>query len=299
MTLLLSFVDSVQWDPHLRGLLSVIVGVVVLFGSVYLLLATNSGPRIGMLLALTGLFGWFVIMGLFWWITGKGWVGSDPSWQEVEVVIGEHEAAVTEALRDLQDLDETPELADVGRAAAIPGYEGVAPEEVAAEAGLAGDWTYLPTSNRARGDAEAAATAVLTGGENDLVGFESTEDYRVVAAYEVGGKPRRASDSIVDRVANRITNTLRITHPVHYAAVVVQPTVELPIETGEAPPLPMLDEQKELTTVLLVRDLGFRRLRPALFTIFSTIIFAILCYQLHVRDKFEMQQRALASSGAE
>ena len=66
----LAFIDSITFDPFLRGFLSVMVGVVVLFGSVYLLLATNSGPRLGMLLSLAGLFGWFFIMGIIWWIYG-------------------------------------------------------------------------------------------------------------------------------------------------------------------------------------------------------------------------------------
>ena len=53
MSLILS---AIQFDPNIRGVLVVLVGVVVLCGSVYLLLATNTGVRNGFLIALAGLF---------------------------------------------------------------------------------------------------------------------------------------------------------------------------------------------------------------------------------------------------
>jgi hypothetical protein len=41
---------SIGWEPELRGLLTVIIGAVALCGSVYLLLGTNLGIRLGCLL---------------------------------------------------------------------------------------------------------------------------------------------------------------------------------------------------------------------------------------------------------
>ena len=52
---------GIAWDPQIRGILSVLVGVVVLMGSVYLLLATNVASRLGFLLALAAIFGWMTI----------------------------------------------------------------------------------------------------------------------------------------------------------------------------------------------------------------------------------------------
>ncbi len=43
---------GISWDPGIRGILTVAVGVAVLMGSVYLILATNTGARLGMLIAL-------------------------------------------------------------------------------------------------------------------------------------------------------------------------------------------------------------------------------------------------------
>lgn len=81
-------IAGVAWDPEIRGFLAVLTGVVVLMGSVWLLLATNSGTRLGTLLALAGFFGWMTIMAAIWWVYGIGYRGDAPTWQEVEIVEG-------------------------------------------------------------------------------------------------------------------------------------------------------------------------------------------------------------------
>lgn len=79
---------GLAWDPEIRGFLAVLTGVVVLMGSVWLLLATNTGTRLGTLIALAGFFGWMTIMAAIWWIYGIGYRGDAPTWQEVEIVEG-------------------------------------------------------------------------------------------------------------------------------------------------------------------------------------------------------------------
>ena len=74
---------AVGWEPELRGLLTVVIGFVILMGSVYLILATNMGARLGFLVSLTALAGWMMLMGLVWWIYGIGLRGPDPSWAPV------------------------------------------------------------------------------------------------------------------------------------------------------------------------------------------------------------------------
>ena len=75
----------VRWDPVLTGYLAVIVAVAVLCGSVYLLLATNLGVRLGFLVAWTGLWGWMLLMSIVWWVFGIGWIGSPPGWNVLQV----------------------------------------------------------------------------------------------------------------------------------------------------------------------------------------------------------------------
>src|SRR5215203_3406712 len=84
---MLHLLAGIAWDPQLRGFLAVLVGVVVLMGSVYLLLGTNLGSRLGCLVALSALFGWLTLMGLTWWLYGTiGMLGEAPKWEVKEVV---------------------------------------------------------------------------------------------------------------------------------------------------------------------------------------------------------------------
>ena len=80
-------VAGLGWDPEIRGLLTVALGMAILGGSVWLLLVTNTGTRLGSLIALAGFWGWMFVMGIFWWIYGIGWAGSLPSWQVQDVFI--------------------------------------------------------------------------------------------------------------------------------------------------------------------------------------------------------------------
>ncbi|MCQ3813296.1 MAG: hypothetical protein KTU85_02605 [Acidimicrobiia bacterium] len=83
-----NLIAGIAWDPEIRGFLSVLTGVVVLMGSVWLLIATNSGTRLGTLIALAGFFGWMTIMAAIWWIYGIGYRGDAPTWEQVEIVEG-------------------------------------------------------------------------------------------------------------------------------------------------------------------------------------------------------------------
>ena len=58
---------AINWEPEIRGILIVIISVGVLCGSVYLILGTNMGARLGFLVALAGLAGWMFLMGAIWW----------------------------------------------------------------------------------------------------------------------------------------------------------------------------------------------------------------------------------------
>ena len=100
----MSFLAAIQFDPHIRGVLVVLVGVVVLFGSVYLLVATNTGVRTGFLIAAAGLTGWCFSMGIFWWIYGIGMVGHMPSWMEREINFDRAAIAPDDAAGDADHL---------------------------------------------------------------------------------------------------------------------------------------------------------------------------------------------------
>lgn len=103
MLALLNVIAGISWEPEIRGALVVLVGSAVLMGSVWLILTTNVGSRVGTLNAVAGFFGWMFIMGVVWWIYGIGLLGDDPTWEPKEFVFGELEGAVTGNVDDLAD----------------------------------------------------------------------------------------------------------------------------------------------------------------------------------------------------
>ncbi len=100
---MLSTLAAIGFDPQIRGILVVGTGAVVLFGSVWLILATNSGIRLASLIALSGFFAWMVIMGGFWWIRGIGFVGDSVSWVVLDFNRAEISQSSVEEARDLPD----------------------------------------------------------------------------------------------------------------------------------------------------------------------------------------------------
>jgi len=78
-------IAGLGWEPEIRGALTVALASAVLMGSIWLILVTNTGVRLGSLIALAGFFGWMVIMGIIWWIYGIGYVGALPTWVVHEI----------------------------------------------------------------------------------------------------------------------------------------------------------------------------------------------------------------------
>ena len=278
---------GISWTPQIRGILSVAVGVVVLMGSVYLVLATNLAHRLGFLLALAAVFGWLTIHGLVWWLypPSNGPKGRDASWQVEEIVYGDLSSSMLDKAHDL-DPSTLPPADEVN---------DLSPEEVAAlseeNAAELNEWTLLDAADASRGEAQTTVDAVLA--EGAVPGLEDATTRVFTYTFETGGKPERDGDGVVDRVTNRITNTLRVTNPPHYAIVQFQPTVD-PGEpvAGEAPPVPEADEGAQVISAVLVRDIGQRRLPAALITIGSGLIFGLLCAMLHLRDRRVTEHRS-------
>ncbi len=151
-----------------------------------------------------------------------------------------------------------------------------------------GPWRLLATT--ASGDAQAQASADVLS--HPALGFVRSSDYKLLDAYTMGGKPELTDDpNRLDRVTLWITNTAHITHPTRYTVVQLQGVLRQEVAPGEAPPRPVVDPEEPVVSVIMVRDLGWVRLRPALVTIGSFLIFLALCYWLHVRDKELMSRR--------
>ena len=158
MTAYVNVLAAITWDPGFRGILVVAVGVLVLMGSVYLLLATNTGARLGFLLALTGLFGWMTIMGLVWSIYGIGKKGPAASWKVEDL--------------NYDDLTQTEvvvarELPGAGRAAdrrVVPGGRPRAGRAVPGDRGRQAPRPRRPAGRRARARGAAAGRPARRAG---------------------------------------------------------------------------------------------------------------------------------------
>lgn len=280
---------GIAFDPTIRGLLAVAVGVAVLMGSVYLLLATNTGNRLGFLLALTGFFGWMAIMGMIWWIYGIGMQGEAASWQVVEYNAGDVSQAVTERVTDLDTsvlpMDEgQPDFELLAQLAEEDPDRFLEIEEELEE--VSDGWQFLPASDPSSGEAEATVAGALPECDTCAFGIENVSDYVVLGAFEVGGKPGLPDDpSRWDRIRNQIVSAVTIQHPPHYAVVQVQKVIEQEAVPGEAPPTPVADTSEPVISVVLIRDIGDRRFPAAVITIASTLIFLLLCWVLNQRER--------------
>ena len=69
----LALIGAIAFDPTIRGVLVVVVSTTVLLGSIFMILATNSGVRVGFLVAASGFFAWmFLIFGAILLVTAWG-----------------------------------------------------------------------------------------------------------------------------------------------------------------------------------------------------------------------------------
>lgn len=305
---------AIAWFPEIRNILSLLVGVGILVGSVYLLVATNTGARLGLLITLACLLGWMTIMSLTWMMYGIGLKGREPTWSAIEINHGDLTSADLVEARDLplpddlpdpeEVLQEHPELEQVifpeGRdnvADPTLGQIVEAGPDLRASLGLDEDglngWFLLTPSDPVRGEAQAAADAALGPDGNGV--FQSTSEYRVLDAYDFGGEERLPEDaSLLEEAWHKIKTTLRnlIGRPEHFAIVQVQRVMPQETEPGQAPPAQQVDPEAPIESVILVRDYGDKRFPPFMVTLVAATLFALTCNALHRRDKIGARNRA-------
>ena len=270
---MLSTLLAINWEPELRGVLTVLIGTAVWMGSVYLILGTNLGARLGFMVAFAGLAGWMALMGGVWWMYGIGLKGDEPSWQQVPgaTVIQE-----VDLLYQAGALEEP-----------IPFTEDDDPAEAAAAVAEQLDrqgWSVVEASAPEYGQAEASATVFLE--EEGAFGpgeFQVTNVYEVDPPHE-SAWPKLGPNGEFDQIA--------FFHKPYYTLVEVAPLVELREEPGRAPIAPEIDEDRQRQYVYMVRDLGSLREPAAYITIGSTIVFLAMCWLLHRRDKLVAENRS-------
>jgi hypothetical protein len=259
MTAIVSSVLAINWEPELRGILVTIIGVAVLIGSIYIILATNLGGRLGFLVALSGLFGWLALMGAIWAIYGIGLRGPEPSW---EAVAGRTVLQDSAALQQAQVLAVPVEIPDQ------TSYSDEA-DLVAAQLQEEG-WRVVDPSAPAAGQAGAAAGEFL-----EETGAFEAGDFQVTRVFDTGGDRFPMIGDF---------DLLALWHEPRYALVEVAAVEPTRTEAGRAAPTSEIDEGQQRQYVYMVRDLGARRQPAFVLMIGATIIFLTLCWLLHQRD---------------
>jgi hypothetical protein len=334
---------GLSWDPAIKGILTVLVGVVVLFGSVYLIVATNTGARLGLLITLASLFGFLSILTAYWWVSppGNGPRGMDPSWHAKEFYFHQPDAGQGPAATHV--VNQLPSPADLPTAAAVIAAHPELKEQLIATpentslsdiagidatnkdgtkvnganilkqyfgldtvqgetSGLKDDkdvlngWKVVTTSNA--GDAASAADAALIAQGT----FSDATEYKRLNAFE-WNEERQLADVCPDAVSNpeekasliprdplcrvryRIQDTFSLWHPARYMVIQVQPVVHQEAQPGQAPPVPKVDESQPVISIVLLRDEGNVRAKPAYFFVICFSLFVVFTLMLHYREK--------------
>src|SRR5205085_7614877 len=146
------------------------------------------------------------------------------------------------------------------------------------------DWEKLEIAAPEVADAQPVVDAALTNNGEAGGQFKEATAYLVVGAETRGGEHYAPFGLPAIR-------PIDLFHKPHYLVVQVQPVVKQETTPGAAPPKPKVDPSAPVYSVLMVRDLGHKRLNPAVATISSALIFGLLVYQLHTRDKEAMAKR--------
>lgn len=274
-------------DPFLRGALIVIVAFLILPGSVYMLLATNTGAKVGFLLAAAGLTGWMAVLGWIWVAYGIGIKGVEKHWTPVEVITGP--VAKQTTIDAAQDFPH--------------------------------GWDRLQLGATALGDAQAAADKVLAKPSSAPAPgaaapppsrftpiFDTSENYAFVAGYQVGGQNcwlpgghvcAPVGEHIDSSIWGKFRQKIRRGpfHRPHYAVVQVAPVL-YQNALGGALPKALPDPAKPVTTVIMVRNLGDLRFPSFVFAVSLSLLFGIITRTLHRRDKEIWEARGLVGAGA-
>lgn len=276
----LATVLAFGWEPEIRGITTVLIGVVVLCGSVYLLLATNLGARLGFLVAFAGLFGWMASMGLIWWVYGIGLQGDAPTWQAKEVVLDGDLTQSQFGFARIPDTGAVPE-GDAGRRCDT----WLLPSGTDEPTG----WVRLSPEDPGFGQAVASADDILV---NQAELFQ-TGEFQAANVFDKGGQRFPMCFTLTDvwNFGDWAFDYLAFFHEPHYAIVEVAPLVPQRTEPGRPPPTPVVDESRPSVYVVMERDRGSRRQPAALITIGSGIIFGLSCWALARRDRLSDRNR--------
>jgi hypothetical protein len=254
------------WNPTMIGLLTVLCAVGLFCGSVYLLLSTNLGARLGFLVASAGLTGFMVLLTTLWLSTSGSPTGNSdldpphgdsPSWKVLEIIdapanaqaAGVHEIATkgTTITSAACTVDEPPKACE------------------------------LITQVKPAIDGALVTAAPIAGEEppkQPFAQFGASTDYLIdfdgYTSYEIGGGAKNV-----------------LWHSPRYVAIQL-----CAVRKGATPPV--CDPLKDTQYAILERDLGAVRLPVVGYWFLSVILFLLSLLGLHWYEQDERARKRAA-----
>jgi hypothetical protein len=258
-TLGAELLQKTLWYPTILGVLVVVCAVILFCGSIYLLLATNLGARLGFLVAFTGLMGFLLILSTLWITTASPLntiKGRIPQWKVLQVVTDLDQAKITA----VQGIENKKNKVDTTEAANV---------KAAVDAAIV---TKVATP-----------TLQVTPNDNRFAKFDSVTNYQILETYEIGG-------------SNPQFWRGEFTHQPHYAAVQFCEVKKVEQPFGLPPLPPECDPQGTAGWVILQRDLGSLKVPGVVAFFMFLILFVLGLLMLHWREKDEMELEAEAEA---
>jgi uncharacterized membrane protein (DUF106 family) len=242
------------WYPTILGVLVVVAAIALFIGSIYLLLGTNLGARLGFLVTFTCLMGFMLVLSILWLTTAsplESPKGRVASWSVVENVT-DITKAKTEAVRDIAKKENKASQTDASNVLA------------AVDAALI---TKVSTP-----------TVKVTPNDNRFAKFQDVTQFMVLETYSIGGSNPQFWKGEVN-------------HSTKYAVVEYCKTATQE-QTFGLPPLPPecasgADAQRGF--VVAKFDYGTLRLPPFVVIVITAILFGLGLLLLHWREKDQME----------
>jgi hypothetical protein len=247
------------WYPTILGILVVVSAIVLFMGSVYVLLGTNVGARLGFLITFTSLMGFLMILSVLWLTTAsplESPKGRVSSWKVVENV------------SDLAKAKTTP-------VHGVNTKENRASSTDASNVNAAVDAALITK--------KSTPTVTYTPNDNRFAKFEDITQFQVLQTWTVGGSNPQFWKG-------------EFNHSTKYAVVEYCKTATVE-QTFGLPPLPpeCATGADALRGYLVVQfDYGTLRLPPFIVLIITGILFGLGLLMLHWREKDEHEAKAAA-----
>lgn len=250
--------ERTLWDPTLKGILVTIAAVVLFCGSVYLLLATDVGARLGFLLSLGAVSGFLVMLTLLWLVNQfplSSYRGELASWKPL--VVYDSAAGIPQ-----------------GDEAALPDEATEVTDESKSE---------KMTSSQA-GDLKAAIEAALvqpaeaSGETPEFARYQAANEFLVVDGSQRIIEPEEPNPL-----------KLQFFHDSIVASAQFCDAKTIPDTFPEPPPDPVCDPTQPRQTIIFERDLGSLKLRPFGAFLMSLILFVLTLWILHGRERDERE----------